>query len=81
MPAALCAGTTNFLIVSCRRLFKFNIREGTQNINVGDLLLTPLPEPIMKKVPKLVGARCTVDRNSAIVVVAPSTNRAGVIIN
>jgi hypothetical protein len=56
-----------------------------QSINIGDLLpdagLTPLPEPIMKKVPKLVGARFTVDRNSAIVVVAPATNRADVVIN
>jgi hypothetical protein len=56
-----------------------------QSINVGDLLpdaaLTPLPDPIMKKVPKLVGARFTVDRNSAIVVVAPATNRADVVIN
>jgi hypothetical protein len=57
----------------------------TQNINVGDHLpettLAPLPEPIMEKVPKLRGARFTVDRNSAIVVVAPGTDRAGVIIN
>lgn len=56
-----------------------------RNINVGDLLLgialAPLPEPIMEKVPKLRGARFTVDRNSAIVVVAPGTNRVDVIIN
>jgi hypothetical protein len=56
-----------------------------QNINIGDHLpettLAPLPEPIMEKVPKLRGARYTVDRNSAIVVVAPGTDRADVIIN
>jgi hypothetical protein len=56
-----------------------------QNISVGDLLpaaaLAPLPEPIMDRVPKLRGARFTVDRNSAIVVVAPGANRADVIIN
>lgn len=56
-----------------------------RNINVGDLLLgialAPLPEPIMEKVPKLRGARFTVDRNGAIVVVAPGTNRVDVIIN
>jgi hypothetical protein len=56
-----------------------------QNINVGDRIpdtaLASLPEPIMEKVPKLRGARFTVDRNSAIIVVAPGTNRADVIIN
>ena len=56
-----------------------------QNINAGDRIpdtaLTSLPEPIMEKVPKLRGARFTVDRNSAIIVVAPGTNRADVIIN
>jgi hypothetical protein len=56
-----------------------------RNINVGDLLpdtaLAPLPEPIMRKVPKLLGARFAVDRNRAIVVVAPGTNRVEVIIN
>jgi hypothetical protein len=55
------------------------------SINVGDLLpdtvLAPLPEPIMQKVPKLLGARLMVDRNSAIVVVSPGTNRVDVIIN
>jgi hypothetical protein len=44
-----------------------------QNINVGDLLpdtaLAPLPEPIMKMVPKLLGVR-----NSAIVVVRTSSS-------
>jgi hypothetical protein len=56
-----------------------------QKISVGDRLpdiaLALLPEPIMDKVPKLRGARFTVDRNSAIVVVAPGSNRADVIIN
>jgi hypothetical protein len=56
-----------------------------QNINVGDRIpdtaLASLPEPIMEKVPKLRGARFTVDRNSAIIVVTPGTNRADVIIN
>jgi hypothetical protein len=56
-----------------------------QSINVGDLLpntgLAPLPEPITKKAPKLLGARFTVDRNGTIVVVAPGTNRAEVLIN
>jgi hypothetical protein len=41
-------------------------------INVGDLL----PE-----VPRLLGARFAVDRNRAIVVVAPDTNRVEIIIN
>jgi hypothetical protein len=54
-------------------------------INVGDLLpdtaLAPLPEPITRKVPKLLGARFAVDRNRAIVVVAPDTNRVEIIIN
>jgi hypothetical protein len=54
-------------------------------INVGDLLpdtaLAPLPEPITRKVPKLLGARFAVDRNRAIVVVAPGTNRVEIIIN
>jgi hypothetical protein len=56
-----------------------------QNINVGDRIpdtaLASLPEPIMEKVPKLRGSRFTVDRNSAIIVVAPGTNRVDVIIN
>jgi hypothetical protein len=56
-----------------------------QNIGMGDRIpdtaLASLPEPIMEKVPKLRGARFTVDRNSAIIVVAPGTNRADVIIN
>jgi hypothetical protein len=56
-----------------------------QSINAGDRLpdssLAPLPEPIMEKVPKLKGARFTVDRNSAIIVVAPGNNRADVFIN
>jgi hypothetical protein len=56
-----------------------------QTMNVGDHLpeavLAPLPEPIMEKVPKLRGARYTVDRNSAIIVAAPSTDRVDVIIN
>jgi len=56
-----------------------------RNINIGDLLsdtaLAPLPEPIMKKAPKLLGATFTVDRNGTIVVVAPGTNRAEVLIN
>jgi hypothetical protein len=56
-----------------------------RNINIGDLLsdtaLAPLPEPIMKKAPKLLDARFTVDRNGTIVVVAPGTNRAEVLIN
>jgi hypothetical protein len=43
--------------------------------------LAPLPEPIMKKAPKLLDARFTVDRNGTIVVVAPGTNRAEVLIN
>jgi hypothetical protein len=54
-------------------------------MNVGDLLpdtaLAPLPEPITRKVPKLLGARFAVDRNRAIVVVAPGTNRVEIIIN
>jgi hypothetical protein len=54
-------------------------------INVGDFLpdtaLAPLPEPITRKVPKLLGARFAVDRNRAIVVVAPDTNRVEIIIN
>jgi hypothetical protein len=53
-------------------------------INVGDLLpdtaLAPFPEPIVRKVPELVGARYGV-RNGAIVVVAPGSNRVEVIIN
>jgi hypothetical protein len=57
----------------------------TPKINVGDLLpdtaLAPLPEPITRKVPKLLGARFAVDRNRAIVVVAPGTNRVEIIIN
>lgn len=56
-----------------------------QTINVGDLLpdtaLFPPPEPIIEKLPKLRGARFTVDRNSAIVVVPPGTNRVDVVIN
>src|SRR6266478_3414392 len=40
--------------------------------------LVPLPEPIMKKASKLLGARFTVDRNGAIIVVAPGNNRAEV---
>jgi hypothetical protein len=54
-------------------------------INVGDLLpdtvLAPLPEPITRKVPKLLGAKFAIDRNRAIVVVAPDTNRVEIIIN
>jgi len=57
----------------------------TPKINVGDLLpdtaLAPLPEPITRKVPKLLGARFAIDRNRAIVVVAPDTNRVDIIIN
>lgn len=57
----------------------------TPKINVGDLLpdtvLAPLPEPITRKVPRLLGARFAVDRNRAIVVVAPDTNRVEIIIN
>jgi hypothetical protein len=56
-----------------------------RRINLGDFLadtaLTPMPEPIMDKLPKLRGARFTIDRNSAIVVVAPGTNQVAVIIN
>jgi hypothetical protein len=56
-----------------------------RTMNVGDLLpdtaLAPLPEPITRKVPKLLGARFAVDRNRAIVVVAPGTNRVEIIIN
>jgi hypothetical protein len=56
-----------------------------QNIKVGDLVpniaLVPLPEPIMKKASKLLGARFTVDRNGAIIVVAPGNNRAEVVIS
>ena len=56
-----------------------------RNINVGDILpdtaLAPLPDQIMEKLPKLRGARFTVDRNGAIVVVAPGTNRVDVIID
>jgi len=54
-------------------------------IRLGDILpdfaLTPIPEPITDKLPKLKGARFTIDRNGATVVVSPGTNRVDVIIN
>jgi hypothetical protein len=54
-------------------------------INAGDLLpdtaLAPLPEPVTRKVPKLLGARYAVDPNRTIVVVAPGSNRVAVVIN
>ena len=57
----------------------------TPKIKLGDILpdfaLSSVPEPIMDKLPKLKGARFTVDQNRATVIVAPGSNRVDVIIN
>jgi hypothetical protein len=46
-----------------------------QTINVDDAIpssaLIPIPEQLMEKLPKLKGARFTVDRNGAIAIVGP----------
>jgi len=57
----------------------------TRNINVGDVVstvgLASLPELVMEKIPKLRGARFTVDRSGAIIIAAPGSNRADLIID
>jgi len=47
---------------------------------VGSHVLVPFPSQIADRVPKLVGARFTTDRNGAIVVVAAGSDRIGFII-
>jgi hypothetical protein len=51
-------------------------------INVGDVLsggTTPLPSPLMEKIPKLLGARFTT-RNGSIVIVRRDSRRADAIL-
>ena len=44
-------------------------------------LLVPLPQQVSEKVPKLIGARFTTDRNGAIVIVRSGSRQADAVIN
>ena len=44
-------------------------------------ILVPLPQQVSEKVPKLIGARFTTDRNGAIVIVRSGSRQADAVIN
>ena len=50
----------------------------------GDVLpnsrVAPVPEPLVERLPKLRGAKFTVDLNSAIIISGPGSNRVDVVI-
>ena len=55
-----------------------------QKIHVGDEMLdtrsAPVPEPLVKQLPKLRGAKFLVDQNGAIIIVGEGSNRADAVI-